>query len=725
MNISVKQLSILAGIFLCHHLILRGQVVFKQSDCSREIQYGRIQVERALVHRGYTIHRAEDFPIRKKEYTEIQILTDFSEQDKIKPEGYHLKKDRGDIIIHSVDAKGAMYALLELADQIINNEVPLNIREKSENPFNEVRAIKFNLPWSVYRPGESNLQHAALCRDLDFWEEFLDMMATNRFNMLSLWNLHPFPYMIRSTNFPEACPFTDEEMTEWKRFWESLFKMAADRGIESFIVNWNIVVSGGFARTYIVEERNDTSEITRRYTRESVTQVINEYKDLTGVGVSLADWMRKMSPEEKEEWVDETFIEGIKQAERPVKFIHRSVLAGSSDEMRRILDKANLPEKTLVEVKFNWSHGHSTPRLAITHASRTGEINTGYWDPFPENYRIQWMVRNEDFFILRWGEPDFIRNHIHLNHKPFSNGYFIGSEGHIPALEYAQKFSVKKNWQFSFQRQWLFYSMWGRLLYNPDTPNEVFEEMLNRRFGNDIGKAMLEAYALGSRMPLRLASFHAAAHDLTLYSEGFLVPAQAPKGGKGLHDGLSAFISIDEFINHEVLDPYMLNIPDFVKLQMEGKTAADSLITPMELAALSEEDSHRVLMLVDSLRNFDNQYLPAFELELDDLETWGYMGLYLASKLRAGIELELFRKSGGEDHKERSVNMLEQGLSQWKKVSEITSGNYRPILHLSSKEYNWLKLHPGEDYFSWEKYIPQVEKDIQIARQSKTLITAY
>lgn len=446
-----------------------------------------------------------------------------------------------------------------------------------------------------------------------------------------------------------------------------------------------------------VEERNDTSEITRRYTRESVTQIINEYEDLSGIGITLADWMRKMSPEEKEGWVYETFVEGIRQADRPVKFLHRSVLAGSSEEMRRILDKANLPEQTLVEVKFNWSHGHSTPRLAITHASKSGAINTGYWDPFPENYRIQWMVRNEDFFILRWGEPDFIREHIRLNNKPYANGYFVGSEGYIPALDYMQRFSLKQNWQYSFQWQWLFYALWGHLLYNPDTPDAAFEKMLDHRFGK--GKAMQEAYRLASRMPLRLASFHAATLDLTLYSEGFLAPAPSP-GYKGLNDGHSAFISIDEFIDHESLDPDLISIPDFVTLQIDGKTANDSLITPLELADLSDQDSRRTLMLVDSLRKFDKPFLPAYEPELDDMETWGYLGLYLASKLRAGVELELYRKTGKESHKDLSVTRLEQCLSYWKKISEITDRNYRAIPYVSSKDYKWVKLRPDEDYFS-------------------------
>jgi hypothetical protein len=67
--------------------------------------------------------------------------------------------------------------------------------------------------------------------------------------------------------------------------------MAKDRGIQPFIVNWNIAVSPEFAKAYHVMERNDTSEIVKRYTREVVTQVINEYPDLAGIGITLADWM--------------------------------------------------------------------------------------------------------------------------------------------------------------------------------------------------------------------------------------------------------------------------------------------------------------------------------------------------------------------------------------------------------------------------------------------------
>jgi hypothetical protein len=120
-------------------------------------------------------------------------------------------------------------------------------------------------------------------------------MAENRFNILSLWNVHPFSYMVKPVNFPGANNYSDKEMSEWKSFWTSLFRMAKDRGVQPFIVNWNIAVSPEFAKRYGVRERNDTSEIVKRYTREVVTQVINEYPDLAGIGITLADWMSNFS----------------------------------------------------------------------------------------------------------------------------------------------------------------------------------------------------------------------------------------------------------------------------------------------------------------------------------------------------------------------------------------------------------------------------------------------
>ena len=55
--------------------------------------------------------------------------------------------------------------------------------------------------------------------------------------------------MVRNSQYPEACDLSEQELAEWQEFWRALFLMAKERGIETFIVNWNIFTSPAFAQT--------------------------------------------------------------------------------------------------------------------------------------------------------------------------------------------------------------------------------------------------------------------------------------------------------------------------------------------------------------------------------------------------------------------------------------------------------------------------------------------
>src|SRR4028119_78462 len=131
------------------------------------------------------------------------------------------------------------------------------------------------------------------------------------------------------------------------------------------------------------------------------------------------------------------------------------------------------------------------------------------------------MARNEDFFCLRWGVPGFIREHIATNTQSYVGGYFVGSEGYIPAKDYFTKIASPVDWKYAFQRQWLFYKLWGRLLYNPATPNEVFRAEFIQRYGKK-SQSLLDAYAHAGTVPLRLACSFDFSWDFSLYSEGFM-----------------------------------------------------------------------------------------------------------------------------------------------------------------------------------------------------------
>jgi len=373
-----------------------------------------------------------------------------------------------------------------------------------------------------------------------------------------------------------------------------------------------------------------------------------------------------------------------------------------------------------VEVKFNWSHGHSTPQLLITHASESGAVNTGYWDPAPENYKIQWMVRNEDFFILRWGEPDFVREHIRTNTADFMNGYYVGSEGYIPAFEYFTRPEIGRTWAYAFERQWLFYSLWGRLLYDITTPDKVFEELFNRKYGFRKGQQMLRAYKLVSKMPLRLAAFFGATWDYTLYAEGFMAPITP--AGYGYNDKASFFISLEELMDHKVLDPSYYSVKEYAALiknnQSKNSRRSDlpARKTPIDLADELEKNAKDATTLLMELEPHRSLYNSEYGQELDDIRSWALLSQYFACKLRAAVSLSLFRQSGLAATKDEAVQQLERGVGIWKELAGVTAKNYFEVPYIVGDVFGFNDQR--SDYFSWAGLIPEVERDLAVARNA-------
>ena len=433
-----------------------------------QIEYAARKLTDALIEKQYTI-------------TDVQSNYDFLITLAVDParcsaEAFSIIPQGMAITIYGGDKRGLIYGALALAEHLRNGVSLEEVKREDAKPNLEFRGIKFNLPWDTYRPSSALDQHYETVRNLKFWEMFLDMMVENRFNVISLWNLNPYTYMIKPKNFPEASPWSDKEMAEWQQLYHEIFRMAKERALDTYIVHWNIFVSKEFSEAHHVAQENfyphyyvkgDTSEIVRRYLSECIKQVLQEYPNLDGIGISHGEGMAGMTPLQRQKWVDDVLIAGMLEAGRPVKLIHRvpfssgtSSEPGVSKSVEQITREAmerlgnSFEGPIWVEIKFNWSHGHSTPKLEKVHGGKLGDT---YFVPKPKNYKIVWTVRNEDFFALRWGVPDFIRRHIAENGQAdYVGGYFIGSETYIPALDYFTAVKEPVDWTWAFQRQWLF-----------------------------------------------------------------------------------------------------------------------------------------------------------------------------------------------------------------------------------------------------------------------------
>ncbi len=639
----------------------------------------------------------------------------------IKSEGYATRKISDEkISVIASDQTGAMYGLLDLAEQFQMGKTLATIDEKSINPEFPFRAIKFNLPWDSYRRHESLQLHYKTVKDLNFWKAFLDQMAENRFNALTLWNLHPFPYMIKSKNFPEASPFSDKEMKEWQHFWHSLFHIAKDRGIKTYIIDWNIFVSPEFAKVHGVADyclpemagkeyygKGDYSPLVQEYNRECVTQVINEYPELTGIGVSQNERMEGVDEQTWQNWIVDTYFNAMDSANNKIEFIMRAHTHPAPELTRKAIeDNAYRLGTVWVPVKFNWSHSHATPKLEYIHG---GSRSHSLWDPEPKNYKMVFTVRNEDFFILRWGDPDFIRDVIKQNHQDYVGGYQIGSECYIPAKEYIIKPGPYLTWKYGFQRQWLFYMVWGRLLYDPTTKDDVFANAFNQKYNINYGDKLVAAHKLADQMPLKLASFYAASWDFTLYSEGFL--AGYPSNMGCYYDSLSPFISVNEIIHTVTLDDRLISIEDYVN----GKFKDTNKTTPLKLADELEQNGNDASAIIKDIKTEN----PTLQHEIDDIKSWSLLSLYFSEKLRGGTTLQFYRITGKEDKKTESIKHLKIALNYWEKLVSVT-GKYIdeiPLLHLGDRFNNGGNKRTLSK-FSWTNLLNEVKYDIEIAKNS-------
>lgn len=702
---------LLAFLFVPDSFCQSVYLLFDKSSIEANYAVGKLKSE--LESKGYKLIS------NPKNY---QYLINLGiESSQIGQESFLIKNEDNKISVLGGDARGLIYGTLSLAESLRNGASLNEVSFKSEKPHYPLRAIKHNTSWYSYRPSSALDLHYETLRDVKYWEAFLDMMVENRFNSLSIWNLHPFVYMIKPKNFPEASPFNDKEMEEWKNLHKSIFRMAKERAIDTYIIPFNIFVSHEFANAHQVAQQNvyphyyvkgDTSEIVKRYMRESITQVLQEYPELTGFGLTLGEGMAGMTPQQREDWIFETYIEGMRLAGRPLKLVHRipfssttESLGATSVELEQLTRKAIEREAKLdfidgpiyADLKYNWSHAHSTPKLVKVHG---GEMFDTFYNPLPDGYKVTYTARNEDFFALRWGVPQFIRDHIAQNSQTYVGGYFVGSESYIPAKDYFTAVKDPVNWQFAFQRQWLFYQLWGRLLYNPETPDEVFAATYKKKYGI-AGEKLLEAMSLASSTQMKIGSLYDSRWDFTLYGEGLM----ALIGDK------TNYISTDVLINQPTLDPDYISVKDFVTANKAGKEFGSDKITPIILIGLLEKDCKRALELIKGINPEKNASL---RYELADIKIWANLGLHLAEKLKGSISLQSFREGLGENHKAEAISTFTNALKYWDEIIVISRPLYKdmPLAHYNGSSHD----RNDDNLFHWALIRDQVAHDIDIAK---------
>jgi len=625
------------------------------------------------------------------------------------------------IAVLGADARGAMYGGLDVAEAIRLGTIE-KLADSDHSPHIEQRGIKFNIPLDVRTPSYSDNSHSAQNNipemwSFDFWREFLDEMARHRFNVLSLWNLHPFPSLVKVPEFPEVAlndvsrtrvPMrvldsgngsemvnpemlqnteTVKKMTIGQKiqFWRDVMQYAQDRGIEVYWFTWNLFTWGAQGKHGITPDQ--TNPRTLEYFRASVRETVLTYPLLAGFGITAGERMQNRTDEfAKEKWLWRAYGLGVTDAvklqpERKVRMIHRYHQTGHEEILREWRD---YPGPFDLSYKYSVAHMYSIPNPPF--------INEVLPHLNPK-LRTWLTVRDDDYYSFRWGDPSYARDYIrHMPGKDKVAGFYMGPDGYIWGREFLST-EPETPRQLVISKRWYAFMIWGRLTYEPTLPDEVFRQTLATRFPEISSEALFRAWSAASKIFPEITRFFWGDIDVRWFPEACLS-----------HPRVKGFYTVEHFMNGQTMPGSGLtNIREWSRRIAGGQPAGGPgpLETANALAAHAEES----LKLVAELRPAQGSN-KELRLTLGDLTAMAHLGHYYAEKVRGASDLALFDRTGLAERRESAIGHLELALEHWKRYASAYTLQYeQPRLY---NRVGWVDI-PG--------LTANVEKDIATARQ--------
>lgn len=628
---------------------------------------------------------------------------------EIKSGGFEIAVEENIIYLTGIDHQGIMYGLLDIAETIKFYGLE-KVQYKLENPFLKIRGIKFNLPFEPFDMGDPYEKNIDTCLDKNFWKEYLDFLARNRYNCLTLWSEHPFHMMFRLEKYPETCPYSDAELEKYKDLYKFIFGYAQKRGIDVYLITWNIRITPFVAKGLgLPEELGDMSKqftvaydarngipnnsrefwavrqaqpIIKDYFKECIKTLVMTYQDLKGIGTNCAEEMVG-TPEERQDWVIDTYLQGIKESGRDIPFIMRTNM-GSGKVAKQFIDL--YPSQTkYISWKYSNAHMYSSthPQFEkLWHA----------WDGVNmDEVRVLFTVRNDDYHTFRCGDPEFIAEYIKGMKKPYVDGFYWGADGYIWGIDFQHVDFKHKEWKYDFEKHWYQFELIGRLSYNPDLGEDIWINKFNRRYGK-WGKEIFNLMKAAAKIIPAVNRLFWINYDFEWHPESLLA--------------VEGFKTIIDFMNGKAMPGVgTIGIREFVESKIKGG----------ELKGETPEDILMVLKsstdyLDENIANLEKS-IPKGYLEGDllctilDLKAWKELGRYYYLKIKAALKLVFYEYTADETLKNEAIGYLESAVESWTNLSYIWSTHYLPY-----------KMARVKQIFGYSYYIDDVKRDIELAK---------
>lgn len=644
-------------------------------DIGAPAQYGLEQLQKQLNAKGIELRSSDDPtqtqlvigtqadspPIRELVEKKLIDLNQSQESLAVK----RFDTDRGKrLVIAGYDSIGLMYALLDLADAVEHSEKladwPNSVPERSESPRNGMRRMRILM---------HHKENEDWYRSQEFWDWYIGMLATNRFNGLNLVYSHQTSYMapmyawhVTVDKFPGVKPtdITEEERAHNLEIIRYVAKTCRDRGIELTIGVWQHLP---WKESYL-ESREDQESFVEgldhtnvaEYSYLAVQKLLEECPGIARIQIRPND-ESGIHLDEQTAFYRDNVMRAIKESPSGAKLDLR--LVGARESTVKAAREADLDVRTSQKFYGEFLAMPFTPIDAMTSGYSYSDTLR---KPLPNPvYNEVWMLGSHR--VLLWGSEDYGRRFG----RNASYGGMIGFETDGPNAQKGFQDAHSPAWRLfkhtndeyfthEIERYWAFFRTVGRFGYNPDADREVWLRPFRKRFG-PAAESMADAYEAASQVIGLICASHVSNVNMYIWPEinmGGVIP---------LYNNLRG--------TDKVMFP---SINDQVRAEMEGKQIG--AMGANRLAAKFDEIADNVDQALKSADGFTTNPSKEYTATSRDFQILADLARYHACREREGYLIAKYMATGDGSLLPKARKECVASIDAWKDIREIADEHY-------------------------------------------------
>ena len=603
------------------------------------------------------------------------------------PESYRILPGR----ISGGDRRGLMYGMLEAAEQIRATGRLAQASGKPATPMRGIRCFVHNedleKQWYYSR---------------DYWTAFFQMLARNRFNRFNLVFAHqtnylapPYPFWIEVEGFPEirVPGLTSEQRDRNLEMLRFISQTASEYAIDFTLGIWEHNIQAGMKPT--------VEGITRAnigpYSYAALKKVLAACPAIRSIQMrtnSESGIPADFQVEFYRDWV----YRAIREAGRLVTL----------DLRGWVMSKGMLDAAVDSGVPLRLSSKYWAEDLGRPYQPAETWPNYSYINFLEKRergrrpYEFYWELWGlGSHRLLLWGDPDYVRRAVPSFTLSGSIGFEIDPPlaqkgfGNRPGVwgVFTPEQQDRVFWKWEFERYWLFYLLWGRVSYDPKTPERAWMAEMQRRFGASAPDVM-DAYRNASRVLNEIVAVHLADPNMYIWPE--INPG-------GLIEAYKEVRPSDW--------RYVATIHEAVSNRIGGIASAKQ--TPQQTAVKLDELSSRTERAIDRA-SAKLAGLKEWRSSESDFRVLAALARYHARKQIAADQLTEFYETAGGAALVRARGEVESALKIWEGLVKLTDGVYPAEMAFGP-----------DDIGHWKDKLPYVRHDLELIEERERIFRQF